>query len=425
MDARITTLDNGVRVATAALPHVQSVSLGVWAGAGGRHESRKLAGVSHFIEHLLFKGTPHRGPRKISQEIEGRGGYLNAFTQEENTCFFARVPFNHMRRALDVLADMYLNASLSTTDIDRERGVILEEIMMYRDQPQHEVHDTLMAMLWHNHALGRPILGAPESLAHMTRETLSGYKQRAYVARNTVFAFAGRVVHDDCVARVAALTEGMPTTRCPAARAVTDAVGQRNTSFQAREIEQTHVAFGFRLFGRRDPRRHTLKLLSAVLGENMSSRLFQVVRERHGLAYAIHSGCHLFRDTGTMMISCGLDSKNLPRMVTLVLRELARLRDRPLSAAELRRAREYALGQLRLGLESTTNQMMWLGENLLTFGRCIPPEEMIAAVEAVSAADIQELAQAILRPDRLSFSVVSPQLPDSAVKRVGDSLTAW
>jgi predicted Zn-dependent peptidase len=369
-----------------------------------------LAGASHFIEHLLFKGTKRRTARQISQAIEGRGGYLNAFTQEESTCYYARVPFDHAWRAADVLSDMYQHASFDAREVEKERGVIIEEIMMYRDQPHHEVHDILSELLWTGHALGRPIAGYPETVSRLSREQLLSFRGDKYLAGNTIVVFAGRVDHAACVRRVSKLITALPASRLPRWTSVTDRVGQGRTAFQVRDIEQTHLAVGIRLFGRRDTRRHALRLLSGILGENMSSRLFQIVRERHALAYSIHSGCHLHNETGTMVITSGLDARNLPKALRLIVRELCRLRDRPVSPAELNRVKEYAVGQIRLAFESTSNHMMWLGENLLSFGRYIPPEETIAAIMQVTAKDLQNVADEVLRYDRVSMAVVSPEL---------------
>ena len=409
-NVRISVLPNGVRVATSAIPSVQSVSLGIWAGVGGRHEPAGVSGISHFIEHMLFKGTRSRSALEISQAIEGRGGYLNAFTQEESTCYYARVPFDRVNDALDVLSDMYRRARLSPADIDRERQVIVEEIMMYRDQPQHEVFELLTTSLWQGHPLGRPIAGTPETLARIDRAAVSEYLHRMYVPAATVVTFAGRLDHEDCVRAVRRLLGGMRAGRAPTARAAGDGVRQRAEVFRAREVEQTHLAMGFRMFGRLDPRRHTLRVLNAIFGENMSSRLFQRIREQHGLAYSVQSSSHMMRETGALAISAGMDGKNLVKTLRLVGEEVRRMKNRQVPGPELARAKEYCVGQLRLGMESTTSRMMWLGEHLLTHGRVIPPEETVAALNAVTAPAIQRLAREVMDRRRLSLAVVSPKL---------------
>lgn len=409
MGTRETRLENGLRVVSAAMPHVDSVSIGIWVGAGGRYEAAERCGASHFIEHLLFKGTRRRTARDISQAIEGRGGDINAFTQEESTCYFARVSAEHAWEAMDVLADMYGHAVLAAADVDKERDVVIEEILMYRDQPHHQVEEMLGQLLWHDHPLGRPLTGTVETLKGLGRPELLDYKGRYYNPRNTVLAVAGKVDHDSLVACARALLGGAGTRGgIRKFLPVTASVKQGRMHLAAKDVEQAHAAIGFRGFGRQDRRRYALKLLNIILGENMSSRLFQVVREEHGLAYSIQSSAHLFHDTGTLVISAGLDRGRLEKAVRLILRELVRIRRLPVSRDELRRAKDYAVGQIRLGLESTSTQMMWLGEHIMAYGRVITPEDTIAALQAVTPCEIREVAAALLLPGRSSVAMVLP-----------------
>jgi len=405
---RTSRLPNGVRVVTSALPHLESVSVGLWAGVGGRHERAALSGISHFIEHLLFKGTIRRSARAISQAIEGRGGYLNAFTQEESTCYYARIAADYTWHAFDVLADMYLNPRFAAGDIERERGVIAEEIMMYRDQPQHAVQEMLRGQLWKDHALGRGLAGTPETVAAMQRRDILAFKRARYVGANTVAAFAGKVKHDVCVARVARAFGRLPRRLRSRGTRVRGKTRVVRIGAEQRDIEQSHLTLGFRIFGRNDERRYALKILSAVLGENMSSRLFQLLREKHGMAYAVHSGSHMFRDTGAFVISAGLEKTKTGKALSLVLRELNRLRTVPVGSAELKRAKDYAIGQLRLGLESTSYQMIWIGENLMTFGRFIAPDLVVEKLRHVTASEIQKLAGAIFRRAASSVACIAP-----------------
>ncbi len=423
MNVQKSVTRNGVRVVTSTMPHVQSVAFGIWVGVGSRFEPEALGGISHFTEHLLFKGTQRRSARDISQAIEGRGGYLNAFTSEENTCYYARVGFNQIDPAFDVLADMYLNSDFAPAEIEKERGVIIEEIMMYRDQPRHQVGEILMGQLWPAHPLGRPIIGTEKTLKGMKHATFRRFVGERYVPANTVVAFAGKVEHADCVARVEALLGKQRATARPATfKKVNARHAPKRTVFQQKDIEQTHLALGIRLFGVRDDRRHALKLLSAVLGENMSSRLFQIVREKHGLAYSVHSHIQLFHDSGALTIGAGLDRKRKTKALELIVREIRRMRESAVGARELRLAKDYVVGQLRLALESTSQQMMWVGENVLTRGRFIPPEETIAKLERVTAGDIQKLAQAVLRVPRMSLAIISPDLSSSEQQKMKTAL---
>ena len=403
-----TRLPNGIRVATAEMPHVESVAIGIWAGIGGRYEQKRLSGVSHFIEHLLFKGTTTRTARDISQAIEGRGGYFNAFTQEESTCYYARISAEHAWDVLEILSDMYLRPKFAQADIDKERGVIIEEIMMYKDQPQHLVQEILGELLWQEHPLGRPLIGTEKTVGGVSRADILRFKECNYVAQNTLVVLAGNVKHGECVKQVARRLGGLRGSGKPHYRKVTRAVGQKDVAVLSKEIEQTHLAMGFRLFGRHDPRRYSLKMMSIVLGENMSSRLFQVVREQHGLAYSIHSSGQLFDETGVLDIQAGVDRDRVQKSLALIFSELARMADKPVGAAELRRAKDYAIGQMRIGLESTSNQMMWAGENVMCYGRFIQPKEVVQKIEAVTARDIQSVAGEVFRSNRLSVAMVTP-----------------
>jgi len=408
MDVVVTSLQNGIRVITSRVPRVESVTFGIWVGVGARYENKNVAGISHFIEHLLFKGTKKRSAKTISSEIEGYGGYLNAFTQEENTCYYARVASDRLPRSMEVLADMYQNPLLAEDEIIKERGVIIEEIMMYRDQPQQVVQEMLTDALWKGHSLGRPIIGYPETLVKMDRGVICGFKEKTYLPSNTVCAFAGNVDHDECVKMVEQLLGSQHKKNLPQCQGVTSSTGQKSIVLQKKDIEQTHAAIGIRIFGRHDRRRYALRLLNVMLGENMSSRLFQVVREKNGLAYSVHSSVHLFDDSGAMVISAGLDRKRTQMAVELIVRELQKLKNMAVGKKELKMAKEYVIGQIKLGLEGTTSQMMWIGDNLMSYGGFVPPEDVIDKISAVSRDDIGTLARDVFKASKTSMAMVSP-----------------
>jgi len=411
MQVRQSKTDNGIRVVTSMMDHVQSVALGIWVGIGSRYEPVQASGISHFTEHLLFKGTRRRSQRDISQTIEGRGGYLNAFTGEEATCYYARVGYNQLRQSLDVLTDMYVNSRFDKDEIQKERGVITEEIMMYHDQPRHLVSEMLMNILWKDHPVGRPIIGTRETLSTMKRKTFIEFTKKNYVAKNTVVAIAGNVKHDVCVEYVQDMMKKVSEKpRAPVFTAVNASVNQGRTAFLEKNVEQTHLAIGLRSFGYQDKRRHTLRILNAIFGENMSSRLFQIVREKHGLAYSVHSSIQLFKDSGALMIAAGLDRDRKVKALELIVNELVRIKERPVSKAELRRAKDYAIGQMRLGLESTSHQMMWLGDNLLSRRKFTPPEETIELLSRVTVADVAKLASQLIRHSKVSLAMVSPEV---------------
>ncbi len=416
MNIQASQLANGIQVVTSPLPSAQSVAMGVWVGVGGRYESANQSGASHFIEHLLFKGTQRLSAREISRSIEGRGGYCNAFTQEEMTCYYARVAYNHAWKVLDVLAEMYLYPRFDPADITKERGVIIEEIMMYRDQPEHVVYEMLGRALWQDHALGRPLIGSLESLRRLDRQPLLDFKEKKYVPRNTVVALAGRVEHDECVARLARVMSGAPGRKPPLYASVTPAVSQQRLALRNKDIEQAQLALGLRIFGRHDKRRYALKVLNVILGENMSSRLFQVVREKHGLAYAVRSSIQLYADTGVLLINAGLDRRRQEKALRLILRELLRLKRELVSARELARAKEYVVGHLRLALESPGGHMLWIGEHLLAYQACVDPDDEIRTIMALQPEDIRSVAGAILRDRRASLALLAPQqgMPSAA-----------
>ena len=317
LNTQISTLPNGLRVASSVMPGLQSAAMGVWVGVGGRHECRTTTGISHFIEHMLFQ----RSALEITRAIEGRGGYFNAFTQEESTCYYARTASRHLRHVLEIMADMYLRPRFAAEDVAREKDVIMEELQMVNDQPEQLVQEMLNAMLWRNHELGRPLTGTPETLQRINRERLLAFKNKKYVPENTLFVFAGPMDHTECVEHTLALTRRLRHKPEPSYRLVTRSVKQERLQLRARDIEQTHLALGFRLFGRFDKRRYALRLLNVVLGENMSSHLFQSVRENM-VWLIVNSSLQLFADTGVLAISAGVDTGRADRALDLIIREL-------------------------------------------------------------------------------------------------------
>jgi predicted Zn-dependent peptidase len=405
---KITRLSNGLTVATAEMPHMTSVSLGLWVGVGGRYEPAEVNGVCHFIEHLLFKGTRRRSARRISQDVEGIGGYLNAFTSEEMTCYHSRARHDRFDELLDVLTDMFLNSKFDPVEIEKERGVIKEELAMYLDQPQHRVQELLNETLWPDQPLGRPLTGTEKTLDGLNRARLVNYKRENYVAGRTIIAAAGRLQHRQIVRTVSRLAGRFPQGRIPQFVPATSNQSRPNLRLFTKETEQTQLALGIRACSRHDPRRYALRLLNTVLGENMSSRLFQVVREDRGLAYSIYSSLGFFDDAGSLIISAGLDLDNLPKTLKLIMRELTRLTRTPPGAVELRRARDYVIGQLDLSLESTDSQMMWLGENLTGHGKIIAPREVKRRISEVTAGEIRAAARDFFRPENLNLALVSP-----------------
>lgn len=405
---RVTRLENGLTVATAEMPHLVSVSLGLWVSMGSRYEPAALNGACHFIEHLLFKGTRKRSARQISQAVEGIGGYLNAFTSEESTCLHARACAEYLDDLLEVLVDMFLHSQFAPIEVAKERGVIKDEMAMYLDEPQHQVQELLNATLWPGQPLGRPITGTNQTLEAIGRNQLLSYLRRNYLATNTVIVAAGRVSHRRVLRAVKRYAGKFTPGPVPCCLPALEEQQAPRVRLHTKQTEQTQLALGIRTCSRYDPRRYPLRLLNAILGENMSSRLFQVVREDRGLAYSIYSSPSFFKDTGDLVISAGLDTDNLRRTLRLILRELRRLVEEPPTRSELRRARDYVLGQIELGQESADNQMNWVGEQWLAYGKVQSPEAIKRRLAKVTPAEIRCVASAFFRPERQNLALVSP-----------------
>lgn len=399
---------NGLTVITAEMPHMASVSLGIWVGVGGRYEPEPLCGVSHFIEHMLFKGTRDRTAKQISQDVEGIGGYLNAFTTEESTCFYSKARHDRFHELLDVLMDMFLNSTFDQVEIDKERNVIKEELSMYLDQPQHHVQELLNETLWPRQPLGRSLTGTEKTLNAMSRDDILAFRHANYVSQGTLVAAAGNLSHERVVKAVSRYARFLPQGSRPGFSPASSSQTKPSIKLFTKSIEQTQLALGIRTCSRHDERRFPLRLLNTVLGENMSSRLFQVVREDNGLAYSICSSLGFYDDAGTLCISAGLETEKLPKALALVTGELQRLTQSLITPAELRRARDYVIGQIDLSLESTENQMMWMAEQMLGYGKIIPATEIKQHLSDVRAHEIRSAARDFFRPDRLNLALVSP-----------------
>jgi predicted Zn-dependent peptidase len=405
---KVTRLENGLTVATAEMPHMASVSVGIWVGVGGRYEPAPLNGVSHFIEHLLFKGTRRRTAREISQAVEGIGGYLNAFTSEELTCFYAKAGHNHFQQLWEVLADMFLNSIFDSAEIGKERDVIKEELAMYIDQPQQYVQELLNTLMWPDQPLGRSITGSEKTLDAIGRQQLLRYLKSNYIAPATLVAVGGRITHAEAVDAVKKSARKFSKGQRPRYTPAATNQSRPAIHLHTRKTEQTQLALGIRACSRHDESRFALRLLNTVLGENMSSRLFQTVREEHGLAYSIYSANSFFDDAGDIVIAAGLDMDNLEKTLKIIMLEMKRLTSELVPAAELRRARDYLIGQMDLSLENSENQMMWAGEQWLGYGKIIKPEEVKKSLSEVGAAEIRAVARQFFRPERFNLALVSP-----------------
>ena len=395
-----------------------SVSLGIWSAVGSRCEREGETGISHFLEHMLFKGTRRRSAAQISQEVEGLGGYINACTSEESTCYHARAHADQAAKLMDVLADMYLNPVFDRQEITRERRVIKEEIAMTLDQPSQHVLELSDESLWPDQPLGRSIAGDERTLNRTRRRELAGFHARHYVSGSTVVVAAGDILHRDLLDLAKRLAKRIPTGNRSSWFPAVNGQTRPEIKLFTRDMEQTQFALGIRTCSRHDPRRFALRLANVILGENMSSRLFQSIREEHGLAYSIYSTPNFYHDTGSLTIAAGLDTAHTQKALKLTLDELRRLRDKSPGAAELRRARDYLIGQLELSLESTESQMNWVGEQLLGFDKIIPPDEIKARLNEIQPSDIRRVANDFFRPERLCLSLVSPLKSNRGLRKL-------
>jgi predicted Zn-dependent peptidase len=357
---------------------------------------------------MLFKGTRRRSARQISQDVEGIGGYLNAFTSEELTCVYSKARHDACEELLDVILDMFLNSEFDPSEIEKERTVIKEELAMYLDQPHHHVQELLNETLWPDQPLGRSLTGTEQTLDSMRRAQLVGYQRSNYVAPATLIVAAGRVRHSTLVKWVAGYGRKLRSGSCPRFAPARSAQTAPRVRLCSKQAEQTQVALGIRACSRHDERRYALRVLNTILGENMSSRLFQVIREDHGLAYSIHSTPSHFEDVGDLVISAGLDTKRLRQVLRLIVKELRRLIDQAPSRREIQRAREYLIGQIDLSLENTESQMMWLGEQILGYGKITRPTEIKRRIAQVTAKEVQAAARDFFRSERMNLALVSP-----------------
>lgn len=415
---RVTRLSNGLTVITAEMPHMASVSVGLWAGVGGRHEPAALSGVSHFIEHMLFKGTRRRTAKEISEAVEGVGGYLNAFTSEDNSCFYAKARHDQFENLAEVLMDMFLNSVFAPRDVGTEREVIKEELAMYLDQPHQHVHELLDATLWPGHALGRSLTGTKRTLDALNGRTMMRYQHTHYVATTMLLVVAGNISHERVLKAARRFAPKLFRGKPPIAAPFVEKQTAPRTRFFTKKAAQLQMALGIKTCSRHDERRFALRILNTVLGENMSSRLFQVLREDRGLAYSIQSGLISVDDVGAMTISAGLDPDGFPRAMRLIQRELRRLTESAPGTKEMRRAKDYQIGQLDLSLEGTENQMNWLGEQWLAYGRIISPGEVKLRLGEVNAAQVRQVARDFFRPERMSLAVVSPLKETPRLKKL-------
>ena len=401
---RLTELDSGIRVVTEAVPSVRSIALGFWIRVGSRDEQDSQAGISHFLEHMLFKGTENLSAEQIAQVFDGFGADVNAATSKETTILYAHFLDEHLREAFELMSDMLLRSTYP--DIDSEREVVLEEIAMYEDEPQDKVHDVLSNAIFGGHPLGRPVIGRGEVIASLSRDDVATYHDSRYLGPQIVVAAAGNLEHDAIVglAERSLSNERNGPSRANGSPPPTASPGR--AAFQAKETEQYHICLGGRGIKRDDERRFALSVLDAVLGGSTSSRLFQEVREKRGLAYAVYSWASQYQDTGQVGIYVGTRQDNVGEAMAVIGGELQRLQDDPLSEEELDRAREHVKGRLVLAMESTASRMQRLGRSVLMGLPLLSLDEVLAEIDAVDRDQLLALAREFYAPAALSAAAI-------------------
>jgi len=404
----LTTLDGGTRVVTEPLPSVRSVAVGFWIGTGSRDEDDAHAGVSHFLEHLLFKGTASYSALEIAEIFDTFGGELNAATARDYTVVYARVLDEHLETALDVMTDMVFAPSL--TDIDSEREVVLEEIAMVDDSPQELIFDLVTNAVFGRHALGRPVLGSAEVISSVSRRSLTAFHRRRYRPDNVVVATAGSVDHDRFVGLVDRMRAkaSAPPARKPSARTPFVAAPKPSLVFQAKPTEQYHVCLSAPGIARSDRRRFTASILDSVLGGSASSRLFQEIREKRGLAYAVYTFSSQYADTGQIGVYVGTREENLAECLRIVAEQIGEIAESGPAPAELARAKENLKGRIMLSMELTSNRMSRLGKSLITDSELLDLDRILAEIEAVDGDAVAKLAEVLLPADAFSVAAIGP-----------------
>ena len=403
------------------MPQMSSVSLGVWIGVGGRYEQARQSGISHFVEHMLFKGTHTRTTKDLKESIEGVGGSFNGFTSDEVTCYMVKVPSHYMELGMDVLADMVINAKFDKDDIAREKFVVCEEIKMYRDQPADHVLDILSSIMWPGNALGRPLTGSMTTVRRVTRDELIRFKEASYhpvniaviasgkVDPNRFFRYADEKFAGQKKKKKLSFKSPRPPKKGPCMK-----VCRGNT-------QQTHIAIGFRAQDRNIRERFATKIMNVILGGNMSSRLFEELREKYGLCYDISSTYKRHSDLGELQIHAGVDTFNTMRSLRAILDELKKLRDLGVTGEELDRAKRYAQGQFLLAMEGTSTRMLWLGDRLMTHNNIPDVKDVLKRIECVTVDDIRKASERLFVPEAVNLAMVG-KLKDSEKSKVKKEL---
>lgn len=414
---RKTVLPNGLRVVSEKTPHIRSISAGVWIEVGSRDEEPLTNGISHMIEHMVFKGTTHRSVREISQSIESVGGYLNAFTSKEHTCYYARVLDEYTELALDVLSDLAQHPTFPPKEFEKEKGVVIEELKNAEDDPDDIIHDYFEKSIYGSHPMGFPVIGTEQTLRSMKRDDLVSYRSRHYTPSKIVVAAAGNIDHDRLVDLSAKYFAGTRNGVAPGPRK-RPSIQKPQVVELEKPIQQAHVCLGTSAYSIRSKHRYPLLVLNTLLGDGMSSRLFQNIREKYGFAYSVYSFVNMLSDTGTFGAYIGTDKSHIQASIELIHAELEKLRNKPVSKAELQRTKAQLKGSMMLSLESIPNRMMRLGSSELYFNELTALDSIIKHIDAVNVDEIQTLARELFAEGRFSRVAFIPAGKEEGTERV-------
>jgi len=401
-----TVLNNGIRILTERVPGAYSATIGLWVECGSRHESFEQSGVSHFLEHMLFKGTVRRSAPSIAKEIDSVGGALNAFTSSEFSCYYAKVAGRHLPLAVDLLSDILLNSIMDLDELEKERRVILQEIHMLEDSPEECIHEMFMRSFWQGHPLGKPIVGSVQTVQSLERRQLLEYLERHYGGRNLIVCVAGDVEHEDLVDQVAGLFSQHPACLHNRISNPPDPHSAIETNYK--DIEQVHFCLGLPAPDQCQDQRFSGNLLNTMLGGSMSSRLFQTLREERGMAYSVYSYLTSHSDAGALVVYAGTSPGEVQHAINIVLRELSRFQHHEPDPDELRAAKELLKGRFMLSLESTDNRMTRLAKNEIYLGYVQSPDDVVRKLQKVTGADLLNLTKEYWNDDKLNLQLVGP-----------------
>jgi predicted Zn-dependent peptidase len=408
---RKTALASGIRVVTEEIPHVRSVSVGFWIETGSRNETQAQNGISHFIEHMVFKGTRRRTVKEIAQSLESVGGYVNAFTSKEHTCFYARALDKHLELCVDILSDLAFHSTFPRKEMEKERTVILEELKQAEDDPDDIIHDYFENAIFGAYPLGMPVIGTAQSIRSLRRSDLIRYRSEWYTAENLVIAAAGNVRHEDVVRLAEEYTKRVDPGSWQKQQKQNGAAIVRPVSTvkeYSRHIQQAHICLGTIGYSIKNEKRFSMQVLNTLLGDGMSSRLFQNIREKYGFAYAVYSFSNMMLDTGSAGIYIGTDKSHIRQCIGLVVKELQRLRKQKITKHELERTKEQLKGNLLLGLENIPNRMIRLGSSELYFGGLISIDSILKKIDAVKQEEVMEIAEDVFHEDRFVTVIIRP-----------------